>query len=80
METAIITSFQSGSSSLGSGSMKITLTTANILIAESVIKLGATQVGMNCKRNCAKGDHRYSYVILSVPPVYLKFLRMSFPE
>lgn len=76
MDIAMRTSFQSGSSSLWSGSMKMTLTTTRIIRPKNVMRLGATHTGTNRNKYSAKGDHRYSYVILSVPPVYLNYFKV----
>jgi hypothetical protein len=50
----------------------MTLATASIANPVKVMRLGAIHSGTNLSKYSANGDQRYSYVMLSVPPVYLK--------
>lgn len=60
MEMAIITSFQSATTSSPSGSINKKWQIRRMSRAEKVIRLGATQDGKNLRRYVAKGDHKYS--------------------
>jgi len=57
--------------------MKIIFTTTKSIKATKVMRLGATHNGINLSKYSARGDHIYWYVMLSVPPVYLKLTRVS---